>query len=82
MVIIMPNIHLYADDIVLMSGPEENLQKILDYCHKWCAKWMLKIGPTVDLVIFACLNFHEFLILGLFTNLEFAHFHFSSVALS
>ena len=33
---------LYADDIVLMSESEENLQKILDYCHKWC--WMLKIN--------------------------------------
>ena len=28
------SILLYADDIVLMSESEENLQKILDYCHK------------------------------------------------
>ena len=33
------SILLYADDIVLMSESEENLQKILDYCHKWCKKF-------------------------------------------
>ena len=30
------SILLYVDDIVLMSESEGNLQKILDYCHKWC----------------------------------------------
>ena len=35
---------------------------------------------TVDLVIFACLNFRELPILGLFKKFEFAIFHFSSVA--
>ena len=36
---------------------------------------------TVDLVIFACLNFLEYLILGLSRGLDFVNFHFSSVAL-
>ena len=33
---------------------------------------------TVDLVIFACLNFREFLILGLFTKLWIRRYFFSS----
>ena len=32
------------------------------------------IGPTVDLVIFACLNFREFLILWLFTKFRIREF--------
>ena len=37
---------------------------------------------AVDLVIFACFNFREFLILGLFMNIRIRNFHFSSVSLS
>ena len=44
------------------------------------------IMNTVDLLIFACLNFRECLILGLLrvfrvSSLEFANFHFYLVAL-
>ena len=45
------SILLYADDIVLMSESEENLQKILDYCYKWCNKWMLKINEDKSNVV-------------------------------
>ena len=45
------SILLYADDIVLMSESEDNWQKILDYCHKWCKKWMLKINE-INLISF------------------------------
>ena len=38
-------------------------------------------SDSVDLVIFACLDFREFLILGFFTKFSFANFHFSLVAL-
>ena len=34
------------------------------------------IRTTVDLVIFACLNFREFLILGLFTKFRIREFSF------
>ena len=30
---------LYADDIMLMSESEEDLQIMLDFVHKWCDKW-------------------------------------------
>jgi len=35
---------LYADDIILLSENEENLQSMLDYIHTWCRKWRLKIN--------------------------------------
>ena len=38
---------------------------------KWVKTWI-----TVDLAIFACLNFREFLILGLFTNFRIREFSF------
>ena len=34
-----------------MSESEGNLQKILDYCHKWCKKWMLKISEDHSNVV-------------------------------
>ena len=45
------SILFYADNIVLMSESEENLQKIIDYCHKWCKKWMLKINEDKSNVV-------------------------------
>ena len=30
---------LYADDIVLVSENEQNLQRMLSHVHKWCCKW-------------------------------------------
>ena len=38
-------------DIVLISESEENLQKILDYCQKWCKKWMFKINEDKSDVV-------------------------------
>ena len=35
---------LYADDIVLISENEENLQKMLDYVSDWCYKWQMKVN--------------------------------------
>ena len=29
---------LYADDIVLVSEHEQNLQRMLSHVHKWCCK--------------------------------------------
>ena len=38
------SILLYADDIVLISESEVNLQYMLDYMHVWCHKWKLKLN--------------------------------------
>ena len=40
------SILLYADDIVLISESEVNLQYMLDYMHDWCHKWKLKLNIT------------------------------------
>ena len=33
---------LYADDIVLVSEHEQNLQRMLSHVHKWCCKWQME----------------------------------------
>ena len=38
------SILLYADDIVLISDTEVNLQYMLDSMHEWCHKWKLKLN--------------------------------------
>ena len=35
---------LYADDIVLISENEENLQKMLNFVNEWCEKWQLNVN--------------------------------------
>ena len=35
---------LYADDIVLISKSEQNLQIMLDMVNSWCNKWQMKIN--------------------------------------
>ena len=35
---------LYADDIVLFSDSEANLQSLLNTVQKWCSQWRLKIN--------------------------------------
>ena len=35
---------LYADDIVLISESEQNLQIMLDFVNSWCNKWQMKIN--------------------------------------
>ena len=34
---------LYADDIVLISESEQNLQIMLDFVNSWCYKLQMKI---------------------------------------
>jgi hypothetical protein len=38
------SILLYADDIVLISENENNLQYMLDYMCRWCYRWKLKLN--------------------------------------
>ena len=44
----MGNLHicilLYADDIVLVSENEVNLQLMLNHVHNWCYKWQMKVN--------------------------------------
>ena len=35
---------LYADDIVLVSENEENLQVMLNHVQNWCVKWQMKVN--------------------------------------
>ena len=49
--------------------------------HRRIVHAIQEYDTTVDLVIFACSNFREFFILGLFTSLEFEKILFSLVVL-
>ena len=35
---------LYADDIVILSDSEANMQKNLDVMSQWCRKWRMSIN--------------------------------------
>ena len=41
-----PNILLYADDIVLISGTTEGLQKQLDGLNDWSSRWKLRVNTN------------------------------------
>ena len=45
------SILLYADDIVLISDNEINLQIMLDHMYAWCLKWKLKLSIEKSNVI-------------------------------
>ena len=45
------SILLYADDIVLISDNEINLQIMLDHMYSWCLKWKLKLNIEKSNVI-------------------------------
>jgi len=38
------NILLYADDIVILSESEENLQKLIDIVLHWCNNWRMSVN--------------------------------------
>ena len=45
------SILLYADDIVLLSETEDDLQCMLDKLHEWCIKWNMKVNETKTNVV-------------------------------
>ena len=45
------SILLYADDIVLISETEEELQEMLTLVHSWCQKWKLNINTDKTKVV-------------------------------
>ena len=42
---------LYADDIVLISESEQNLQIMLDFVNSWCNKWQMKINNEKSKIV-------------------------------
>ena len=40
------NILLYADDIVLLTSSEDDLQFLLNIVEQWCRKWRLEVNLT------------------------------------
>ena len=40
------NILLYADDIILMTSNENDLQFLLNVVEQWCHKWRLEVNLT------------------------------------
>ena len=41
----------YADDIVVISESEVNLQKMLDYLHIWCRKWRSRVNTNKSTIM-------------------------------
>ena len=42
---------LYADDIMLMSETEDDMQAMLDFVHEWCRKWRLRVNYAKSNVV-------------------------------
>ena len=42
---------LYADDIVMVSETEQNLQSMLNIVSKWCQKWRLSVNDTKSEIV-------------------------------
>ena len=42
---------LCADDIVLISESEQNLQIMLDFVNNWCNKWQMKINDEKSKIV-------------------------------
>ena len=49
------SILMYADDIVLISNTEENLQVLLETLHNWCKKWRVLINTAKS----KCVHFRQ-----------------------
>ena len=45
------SILLYADDIVLLTESEGNMQKMLNVLHVWCSKWRLAVNESKTRVL-------------------------------
>ena len=44
-------IHLYADDIALISDNDRYLQQMLNFVHEWCNQWKLSVNTTKTQVV-------------------------------
>ena len=45
------SILLYADDVVIISDNEEDMQAMLDHVNSWCSKWRLLVNNSKSKII-------------------------------
>ena len=45
------SILLYADDLVLLSENEENLQEMVNIVKRWCAKWKMSVNTSKTKIV-------------------------------
>ena len=45
------NCLIYADDLALIGGTEEDIQAMLDTVHSWCTRWRIKINCAKSQVV-------------------------------
>ena len=50
---------LYADDLVLISESEEDLQNMLNIVHDWCLKWRMKVNVSKSKIVHYRVRGHE-----------------------
>ncbi len=48
---ILCNVFAYADDLVLVSDSENDLQRLINVVHKWCLKWRLEVNLSKTKVV-------------------------------
>ena len=42
---------MYADDIVILAGSEDDLQQLLDTVNRWCPEWRMQINSSKTNII-------------------------------
>ena len=50
---------LYADDLVLISESEDDLQRMFNALHEWCAKWRMRINVSKSKVVHHRIKGHK-----------------------
>ena len=45
------NILLYADDIVILTDNENDMQQMLNHINEWCKKWRLSVNDAKSKVL-------------------------------
>ena len=48
---ILCNVFAYADDLVLVSDSEKDLQRLINIVHKWCSIWRLEVNLSKTKVV-------------------------------
>ncbi len=48
---ILCNVFAYADDIVIISDSEHDLQRLIKIVHKWCSVWRLEVNLSKTKIV-------------------------------
>ncbi len=48
---IICNVFAYADDLVIISDSEEDLQRLINIVHKWCSIWRLEVNLSKTKIV-------------------------------